>query len=169
MTSKTLNGLCIFVPNTHRKNIRLFIYALLVAVSQFTQANEYHDDLRLFFLSNEDAESKKIKPIHKQVLTKLNAKDSGNVVDRSVVKRSPPKIWFTAVVRYGKSIQLLVNDLPCRIVLDDLLNQVKNSIGVECGHVNQKHYLLRHQSEKQALLIYKEGKYIATLFVGQSL
>jgi hypothetical protein len=169
MTSRTVSRPCMIVINTYRKYIRVLISSLVVAVSQFSLANESHDDIRLFFPSSEHAESKTIKPGHKQVITKFSTKGADDVIDRSMVKRSPPKIWFTAVVRNGKGIQLLVNDLPCRIVLNDSLSQVESSIGVKCGHINQKHYLLRHRSDNHSLLIYKDGKYIATLFVGQSL
>lgn len=169
MTSILVNRPCNYKLCACRKYIQILISTLVVVVSQYSVANESQDDLRLFFPSNEHAESKNVSPAHKQVFTKIKTKDAGDVVDRSMVKRSLPKIWFTAVVRNGKSIQLLVNDLPCQKVLEDLLSQVENSIGVKCRHLNQKQYLLRHRTDNHALLIYKDGKYIATLFVGQSL
>ena len=169
MTSRTVNKFCIVLVNPFRKLLRILILALVVAASHFSMANDFQEDLRLFFPSIEYSESKNIMPANKQLEKKINTIDTDEVVDRSMIKRSFPNIWFTAVVRNGKSIQLLVNDLPCQKVLDDSLSQMEKIVGVKCRHLNQKQYLLSHRTDNHALLIYKDGKYIATLFVGQSL
>jgi hypothetical protein len=163
-----MNPYKIVTPIIRRNTQRLFS-VLIITASQFSPADETPDDLRLFFLSNEKT-SLQFRP-----------EDADTTIDISIAKRTAPKLnpemeqprvsrlWFSGVVRNGNRIRLLVNDLPCEVVSDESSTLVRHSWGVRCGHINGKHYSLKLRTDKYALLVYRDRKYIATLFVGQSL
>ena len=62
-----------------------------------------------------------------------------------------------------------VNDLPCRIISVSALNKSIGPQGVVCVHTDKERYTYKLDLGEQALLVFKNKKYIASLFVGQGL
>ncbi|MFT6873910.1 MAG: hypothetical protein ACI9XK_003465 [Granulosicoccus sp.] len=169
MISEKLVNYYKVIITIYYKNIRSLFSLFIIVASQVCLADLTPSDLRLFFLSKEQAPSKFIW------------EDSGTSRANSMSKRSPPKLssvieqpvvtrlWFNGFVHNRNRILLLVNDLPCDIVSDESVSQTENSKVVKCQHIKQKQYRFTLRTDKHALRVYKGSKYIATLFVGQSL
>lgn len=152
-----------------RRVFKKILFVLLTVVCQFSFAAELSDDFRLFFIP------------HEQIPLKLVSKVSGTLIDDSTGNSSAPELntvivkprarwlWFNGIVQSRNRILLLVNDLPCEIIPDEVSNHARNYETANCKHITQKNYSFNLLTDKQALRVYKDGQYIATLLVGQSL
>ena len=160
---------------------RYALFMLLFAISPICMAEEFDGDLQLFFSSNEPIDAK-LDPARKSQAVQQLAQKNVHVplakaedtfaVSPVSLKISQPKeayLTFNAVVHTGRSISLLINDLPCEVLT--LVGAIKVSItkDVLCAHLTFPDYKYKYHVHKQALQILIDNKNIAMLLVGQSL
>jgi hypothetical protein len=162
-------------------NVRKLFTVLIIITSQLGSAYVTADDLRLFYLSNENYDEEREKPKSEQVLSLSSQKNSDTKNDDSMSKRrslapnsvtvkpTVNRLRFNGLVRNGNRFVLLVNDLPCETVSEEDLNQAVSSKDIRCRHINKKYYSFKLLPDKNALRVYKGTKYIATLLVGEGL
>ncbi|MFT4726152.1 MAG: hypothetical protein ACI9UN_000647 [Granulosicoccus sp.] len=163
------------------RNIRTLFSALIIIASQLGPANISADDLRLFYLSDEYYDEEREKSISEQTFSQSSQKNRGTTNDDSIskprlssanlvtAKPTVNRLRFNGIVRNGNRFLLLVNDLPCETVSEELSNQAVSSKDVRCRHINQKYYSFKLLPDEDALHVYKGTKYIATLLVGEGL
>ena len=165
-------------------HLRHAFFMLLFVTSPVCVAEEFDQDLQLFFSSNEPIDAKLDSATLRQAVQQsaqknadvslAKAEDTFSVSPVSPVSlnsRQPkePYLTFNAVVRSGTSISLLVNELPCEVVT--LIDAINVSIvrDVICAHLTVPDYKYKFRLHEQALLVIRDNKKMAILLVGQGL
>jgi len=155
--------------NQKIKYIQVCIVISLFTLARVGLANEARDELRIFFPISEHSESEDEKPVEGKAPSQAIMEDANQLHTHPLAENPSFLIRFDSIVSNSDSIQLLVNDLPCETVVDVSVKQLENPIDINCAHLMGESSLFRLRSDGNALLVYRAGKYIAMLLVGQSL
>jgi hypothetical protein len=161
--------------------IRVVFLTAMLSASTFLCAADATEDYRLFFPLNPSLKASGVSPDATQEpplseLVKTESSKERSTIEASNVKlNSKTKkstgsgVFFSGVIRSENRTLLLVNDLPCLAIYRDGRNGNLETKEVVCAHVNQKLFSFKLQLYKKALLVFKNQKYSATLFVGQGI
>lgn len=156
-------------------------FMLIVSALQLCFAEESNDELQLFFSANEQFDGQHRLPLQQpdspgealdkqdSAVAKLKRLPVTSVTSSGGVIRNKNRIFLNGVVRTEQSLLPLINDLPCQAINLSNSNELEKIKHLDCDHIDSKDYVLKLRASDYGLLVYRHDKYLATLFVGQSL
>lgn len=160
-----------------KKPVALWFCFLSVSImATLLHAQDSLDDLRLFYTADERSDLTESEVNNVQARSAENQKITTGVkvvlqqpeTAKKRKSRSPKKevIEFSAVITFGNTVSIIVNDLPC---VEFSKGKTVSSQAISCSHVQEAEFQFELNHESPRLSISMGNKKLGDLLIGEQL
>lgn len=151
-------------------HLRLIVAVVLLLFCQLGAADRKNSEIRLFFPAGQVAEN------DVNAIEGVNAEREKTAHDEISLEHKKENktpylgwLWFNGFIRNGSKFLVLINDLPCAVLVEESSLPLGNTMGVACRHIVHEDHSFRLHVDSRMLFVYRYEERIATLQVGQTL